>query len=57
MYTMAEGKSKDRWIILICLLLLVLIMVLFIKDKKEWGMFCGTVAILYAIISGKPNRE
>jgi hypothetical protein len=51
-----KGKGKGNIIILICLLLLVLIMVLLV-EKTEWGVFCGAVAILYAILLGKSNKE
>lgn len=48
-------QFKGKIIFLICLLLLVLIMVLFV-DNKEWGVFCGMVAVLYTILLGK-NKE
>lgn len=49
-------QYKGKFITLICLLLLVLIMVLFVENK-EWGVFCGMVAVLYAILLGKNNKE
>jgi hypothetical protein len=48
-------QFKGKIIILSFLLLLVLIMVLFVENK-EWGVFCGMVAVLYAILIGK-NKE
>jgi hypothetical protein len=49
-------QFKGKIILLICLLLLVLIMVLLVEEPK-WGAFCGTVAILYAILQRRSNKE
>jgi hypothetical protein len=52
---MIRMPDDGKWLKAICLLALVLLMVLFIKNAKDYGVFCGAVAILYAIIDGKQS--
>ena len=46
-----------NWIKHIVLLLLVLLMLIFINNPKDFGVFCGAVAILYAILWGEAAKK
>lgn len=54
---MSNWNNREKTIVLLCLLLLVLMMLVFIPEKKEWGTFCGAVAILYAILCDKQSKK
>jgi len=52
---MRKLPNDSKSIKTICLLALVLFMVLFIKNAKDYGVFCGAVAILNAILDDKES--
>lgn len=55
---MQKKNERSETMVLLSFLLLVIVMVLFVPDdKKGWEAFCGSVAILYAILLNKGNKE